>query len=30
MGSSDFLELVASAAEVGPRLLALHRGAASS
>lgn len=30
LGASDFLELVASAAEVGPRLLALHRGAASS
>ena len=26
--ASDFLELVASAAEVGPRLLALHRGSA--
>lgn len=29
LGASDFLELVASAAEVGPRLLALHRGNAS-
>ena len=28
LGASDFLDLVASAAEVGPRLLALHRGSA--
>ncbi|MGZ8528240.1 MAG: MFS transporter, partial [Candidatus Limnocylindrales bacterium] len=28
LGASDFLELVASAADVGPRLLALHRGGA--
>jgi MFS family permease len=30
LGAADFLELVASAAEVGPRLLALHRGGAAS
>jgi MFS family permease len=29
LGASDFLDLVASAADVGPRLLALHRGAAT-
>ncbi|MDP9483996.1 MAG: MFS transporter, partial [Chloroflexota bacterium] len=29
LGAADFLELVGSAAEVGPRLLALHRGATS-
>jgi MFS family permease len=30
LGAKDFLDLVASAAEVGPRLLALHRGGAVS
>lgn len=30
LGAADFLALVASAAEVGPRLLALHRGGAAS